>query len=211
MDIQWDEIERKALDTVAQHTKSHEAAALVNTKKVLDAFAKFQVADFYLKPTTGYGYSDMGRDQLDLIYADIFKTESALVRSQFVSGTHALAVALLGNLHPGDEMIGATGEPYDTMQTIIGHPVKTPGSLVDLGVTYKEIPMEGDHPDIPALLAAITPKTRLVHIQRSCGYSSKRKTLTVGEIGEICQAVKKVRPDIICFVDNCYGEFIEDK
>lgn len=211
MDIQWDEIERKALDTVAQHTKSHEAAALVNTKKVLDAFAKFQVADFYLKPTTGYGYSDMGRDQLDLIYADIFKTESALVRSQFVSGTHALAVALLGNLHPGDEMIGATGEPYDTMQTIIGHPVKTPGSLEDLGVTYKEIPMEGDHPDIPALLAAITPKTRLVHIQRSCGYSSKRKTLTVGEIGEICQAVKKVRPDIICFVDNCYGEFIEDK
>lgn len=178
---------------------------------MLDAFAKYQVADYYLKPTTGYGYSDTGRDQLDLIYADIFRTEAALVRSQFVSGTHALAVALLGNLRPGDEMIGATGEPYDTMQTIIGYPVKTPGSLVDLGVTYKEIPMEGDHPDIPALLAAITPRTRLIHIQRSCGYSSKRKTLTVGEIGEICQAVKQGRPDIICFVDNCYGEFIEEK
>ena len=209
MTIQWDEIEQKALDTVAQHTKSHEAAALANTKKVLDAFAKYQVADYYLKPTTGYGYSDTGRDQLDLIYADIFKTEAALVRSQFVSGTHALAVALLGNLHPGDEMIGATGEPYDTMQTIIGYPVKTPGSLVDLGVTYKEIPMEGDCPDIPSLLAALTPQTRLVHVQRSCGYSSKRKTLTVAEIGEIFQAVKAVRPDIICFVDNCYGEFVE--
>lgn len=207
--IQWDEIEKKALDTVARHTQIHEEAALANTKKVLDAFAKYQVADYYLKPTTGYGYSDVGRDQLDLIYADIFKTEAALVRSQFVSGTHALAVALLGNLKPGDEMIGATGEPYDTMQTIIGSPVKTPGSLVDMGVTYREIPMEGDHPDIPALLKAITPRTRLIHVQRSCGYSSKRKTLTVAEIGEIFQAVKAVRPDIICFVDNCYGEFIE--
>ena len=159
--------------------------------------------------SNGYAYSDTGRDQLDLIYADIFKTEAALVRSQFVSGTHALAVALLGNLHPGDELIAATGEPYDTMQTIIGSPVKTPGSLTDLGVIYKEIPMAGDTPGIPALLKALSPKTRMVHVQRSCGYSSKRKTLTVAKIGEIFKAVKAVRPDIICFVDNCYGEFIE--
>ena len=207
--IEWDKIEQQALECVARQTKEHEEAAVYNTKKVLDAFAAHQVADYYMLSSNGYAYSDTGRDQLDLIYADIFKTEAALVRSQFVSGTHALAVALLGNLHPGDELIAATGEPYDTMQTIIGSPVKTPGSLTDLGVIYKEIPMAGDTSDIPALLKALSPKTRMVHVQRSCGYSSKRKTLTVAKIGEIFKAVKAVRPDIICFVDNCYGEFIE--
>ena len=209
--IQWDEIEENALAVVAKEAKAHEKAALVNTRKVLSAFRKFQVADYYLKPSTGYAYSDTGRDELDNIYADIFHTEAALVRSQFVSGTHALAVALLGNLRPGDEMVGATGEPYDTMQTIIGAPVKTPGSLVDTGVKYTEIPMVGDHPDLEGLKKDITPKTRLVHIQRSCGYSSLRKTLTVAEIGDIIAAAKSVKPDVICFVDNCYGEFIEEK
>lgn len=209
--IQWDEIEENALAVVAKEAKAHEKAALINTRKVLSAFRKFQVADYYLKPSTGYAYSDTGRDELDNIYADIFHTEAALVRSQFVSGTHALAVALLGNLRPGDEMVGATGEPYDTMQTIIGAPVKTPGSLVDTGVKYTEIPMVGDHPDLEGLKKAITPKTRLVHIQRSCGYSSLRKTLTVAEIGDIIAAAKSVKPDVICFVDNCYGEFIEEK
>ena len=209
--IQWDEIEENALACVAKEAKIHEKAALVNTKKVLAAFRNHQVADYYLKPSTGYAYSDTGRDELDAIYADIFHTEAALVRSQFVSGTHALAVALLGNLRPGDEMVGTTGEPYDTMQTIIGSPIKTPGSLVDLGVKYMEIPMIGDHPDLEGLKKAITPKTRLIHIQRSCGYSSIRKTLTVAEIGEIIAAAKSVKPDVICFVDNCYGEFIEDK
>ena len=209
--IDWNQIENDALACVARTAADHEKAALVNTRKVLSAYSNHQVADYYLKPSTGYAYSDTGRDELDAIYADIFKTEAALVRSQFVSGTHALAVALLGVLKPGDEMIAATGEPYDTMQTIIGCPVRTPGSLVDLGVTYKQIPMTGDHPDIDGVLRAITPRTRLVHVQRSCGYSSVRKTLTVAEIGEIFAAVKKVRPDIICFVDNCYGEFIEEK
>ena len=118
-------------------------------------------------------------------------------------------MALLGVLRAGDEMIAATGTPYDTMQTIIGSPVKTPGSLVDLGVIYKEIPMQDDKPDLEAICSAITDKTRLIHIQRSCGYSSVRKTLNVAQIGEICAAVKKVKPDVICFVDNCYGEFIE--
>lgn len=211
MQIDWEKIEEAALLTVAHHAKVHERAALVNTKKVLDAFARHQLSDYYMKPTTGYAYSDTGRDALDGIYADIFKTEAALVRSQFVSGTHALAVALLGNLHAGDEMIAATGAPYDTMQTVIGYPVKVPGSLADLGVTYKEIPMQGDHPDIAGLLESLTPRTKLVHVQRSCGYSTVRKTLTVEEIGEIFKAVKQVRPDIICFVDNCYGEFLEEK
>ncbi len=207
--IDFEEIELKALQDVLHNSLPHEEAALFNTKKVIAAFRKQKVADYYLKPSTGYAYSDVGRDQLDLIYADIFKTEAALVRSQFVSGTHALAVALLGVLRPGDEMISATGAPYDTMQTIIGYPVKTPGSLLDSGVGYKEIPMNGIMPDLKNLQDAITTKTKLVLIQRSCGYSSARKTLTIAEIGEICQAVKAIKPDCICFVDNCYGEFIE--
>lgn len=177
----------------------------------MQAFRKHMVSDFYLKPTTGYAYSDVGREKLDEIYADIFKTEAALVRSQFVSGTHALAVALLGVLKAGDEVIAATGAPYDTMQTIIGVPVKTPGSLTDLGVVYKEIPMIGSQIDLEKITAAITAKTKMIHIQRSCGYSSVRKTLRIEEIGTICKAAKAIKPDIICFVDNCYGEFIENK
>lgn len=207
--VDFAEIEKTALNDVEKYSKIYEEAALFNTEKVMKAFRNHRVSDYYLKPTTGYAYSDVGRENLDAIYAEIFHTEAALVRSQFVSGTHALAVALLGVLRAGDEMIAATGTPYDTMQTIIGSHVKTPGSLVDLGVIYKEIPMQDDKPDLEAICNAITDKTRLIHIQRSCGYSSVRKTLNVAQIGEICEAVKKVKPDVICFVDNCYGEFIE--
>lgn len=207
--VDFAEIEKTALNDVEKYSKIYEEAALFNTEKVMKAFRNHMVSDYYLKPTTGYAYSDVGRENLDAIYAEIFHTEAALVRSQFVSGTHALAVALLGVLRAGDEMIAATGTPYDTMQTIIGSPVKTPGSLVDLGVIYKEISMQDDKPDLDAICSAITDKTRLIHIQRSCGYSSVRKTLNVAQIGEICEAVKKVKPDVICFVDNCYGEFIE--
>ena len=207
--VDFAEIEKTALNDVEKYSKIYEEAALFNTEKVMKAFRNHMVSDYYLKPTTGYAYSDVGRENLDAIYAEIFHTEAALVRSQFVSGTHALAVALLGVLRAGDEMIAATGTPYDTMQTIIGSPVKTPGSLVDFGVIYKEIPMQDDKPDLEAICSAITDKTRLIHIQRSCGYSSVRKTLNVAQIGEICAAVKKVKPDVICFVDNCYGEFIE--
>lgn len=207
--VDFAEIEKTALNDVEKYSKIYEEAALFNTEKVMKAFRNHMVSDYYLKPTTGYAYSDVGRENLDAIYAEIFNTEAALVRSQFVSGTHALAVALLGVLRAGDEMIAATGTPYDTMQTIIGSPVKTPGSLVDLGVIYKEISMQDDKPDLEAICSAITDKTRLIHIQRSCGYSSVRKTLNVAQIGEICAAVKKVKPDVICFVDNCYGEFIE--
>lgn len=202
-------IEAAALAEVAKHTPELEATALYNTEKVITAFRNNMVSDYYLKPTTGYGYSDVGRDTLDLIYAEIFKTEAALVRSQFVSGTHALAVALLGNLHPGDELIGLTGTPYDTMQSIIGYPVKTKGSLVDLGVIYKELPMTGGHVDLEAVKKAVTEKTTMVHIQRSCGYSSVRNTISVEEIGRIIKAAKEANPNVICFVDNCYGEFID--
>lgn len=207
--INYQQIEEEALAAVALQSKKLEEAALFNTEKVITAFRNNMVSDFYLKPTTGYAYSDVGRDKLDLIYAEIFKTEAALVRSQFVSGTHALAVALLGNLRSGDELIAVTGTPYDTMQTIIGYPEKTEGSLVDLGIEYKEIPMTGDHVDLDAVKKAVTSKTKMIHIQRSCGYSSMRKTIDVAEIGRICQAAKEANPNVICFVDNCYGEFIE--
>lgn len=207
--INYQQIEEEALAAVALQSKKLEEAALFNTEKVITAFRNNMVSDFYLKPTTGYAYSDVGRDKLDLIYAEIFKTEAALVRSQFVSGTHALAVALLGNLRAGDELIAVTGTPYDTMQTIIGYPEKTEGSLVDLGIGYKEIPMTGDHVDLDAVKKAVTSKTKMIHIQRSCGYSSMRKTIDVAEIGRICQAAKEANPNVICFVDNCYGEFIE--
>lgn len=207
--INYQQIEEEALAAVALQSKKLEEAALFNTEKVITAFRNNMVSDFYLKPTTGYAYSDVGRDKLDLIYAEIFKTEAALVRSQFVSGTHALAVALLGNLRAGDELIAVTGTPYDTMQTIIGYPEKTEGSLVDLGIEYKEIPMTGDHVNLAAVKKAVTAKTKMIHIQRSCGYSSMRKTIDVVEIGRICQAAKEANPNVICFVDNCYGEFIE--
>lgn len=208
-EIDYQAIEAYALAEVAKHAPELEAAALVNTEKVITAFRNNMVSDYYLKPTTGYGYSDVGRDTLDLIYAEIFKAEAALVRSQFVSGTHALAVALLGNLRPGDELIGLTGTPYDTMQSIIGYPVKTKGSLVDLGVTYKELPMSGEHVDLEAVKKIVTENTKMVHIQRSCGYSSLRKTISVAEVGRIIAAAKEANPDVIAYVDNCYGEFIE--
>ena len=208
-EVDYQAIEAYALAEVAKHAPELEAAALVNTEKVITAFRNNMVSDYYLKPTTGYGYSDVGRDTLDLIYAEIFKTEAALVRSQFVSGTHALAVALLGNLRPGDELIGLTGTPYDTMQSIIGYPVKTKGSLVDLGITYKELPMSGEHVDLEAVKKIVTKNTKMVHIQRSCGYSSLRKTISVAEIGRIIAAAKEANPDVIAYVDNCYGEFIE--
>ena len=208
-EVDYQAIEAYALAEVAKHAPELEAAALVNTEKVITAFRNNMVSDYYLKPTTGYGYSDVGRDTLDLIYAEIFKTEAALVRSQFVSGTHALAVALLGNLRPGDELVGLTGTPYVSMQSIIGYPVKTKGSLVDLGVTYKELPMSGEQVDLEAVKKIVTKSTKMVHIQRSCGYSSLRKTISVAEIGRIIAAAKEVNPDVIAYVDNCYGEFIE--
>lgn len=207
--VDYIKLEKEALAKVTEHVPELEEAALCNTEKVINAFRKYKVSDYYLKPTTGYAYSDIGRDNLDAIYAEIFKTDAALVRSQFVSGTHALAVALLGNLRAGDEFVAITGTPYDTMQTIIGYPVKTFGSLVDMGIIYKELPMNGKHVNIEALRQTVTSKTKMVHIQRSCGYSNIRKTIDIAEISCICHTVKGINPEIICFVDNCYGEFVE--
>ena len=179
-----------------------------NQLKVLRAMQKNQVAEAHFAPTTGYGYNDLGRETLERVYADIFGTEAALVRSQITCGTHALALALSANLRPGDELLSPVGRPYDTMEEIIGiRPSK--GSLSEYGITYKQVELlENGEFDYDAIKKAITPKTKLASIQRSKGYLT-RPTFSVAQIGELIAFIKKINPDIICMVDNCYGEFVE--
>ncbi len=199
---------RAALDEAAPVFAGLDAVARDNTARILDAFRRHQVGDFHFRATTGYGYGDAGRDKLDEVWADIFGAEKALVRTHFVSGTHALAAVLFGLLRPGDELLSVTGAPYDTMQTVIGHPQAVPGSLADHGITYREISLADDgEVDGEGVAAAITARTKLALIQRSRGYSL-RPPLSVAAIGRACALVKRLKPDCVCFVDNCYGEFV---
>lgn len=179
-----------------------------NQLKVIDAMQKNRVAEMHLSGTTGYGYNDSGRDTLEQVYSDIFKTESALVRPQITCGTHALNVALSANLRPGDELLSPVGKPYDTMDEIIGiRPSK--GSLKEYGVTYSQVDLLPDGSfDYDGIKNAINSRTKLVTIQRSKGYAS-RPTLSVERIGELIRFIKNIKPDVICMVDNCYGEFVE--
>ena len=179
-----------------------------NQLKVINAMQKNRVAEMHLSGTTGYGYNDSGRDTLEQVYADIFKSESALVRPQITCGTHALNVALSANLRPGDELLSPVGKPYDTMDEIIGiRPSK--GSLKEYGVTYSQVDLLADGSfDYNGIKQAINSRTKLVTIQRSKGYAS-RPTLSVERIGELIRFIKNIKPDVICMVDNCYGEFVE--
>lgn len=181
--------------------------AEVNTWKVLSAFHAEKISDAHFETTSGYGYTDIGRDTLERVYARVFHTEDALVRPQLISGTHALSTTVFGITRPGDEIIFAVGTPYDTMQGVVGIRPE-PGNLTEFGVTYKIIPLKDGKVDIEALKAAIGPKTKVVEIQRSKGYEM-RKSLSVKEIGEIIAAAKSVKPDVIAMVDNCYGEFTQ--
>ena len=179
-----------------------------NQMKVIKAMQDNKVAEMHLSGTTGYGYNDDGRDTLEKIYSDIFKTEDALVRPQIICGTHALNVALSSNLRPGDELLSPVGKPYDTMDEIIGiRPSK--GSLAEYGITYAQVDLlpDGDF-DYEGIKNAINERTKLVTIQRSKGYAS-RPTLSVERIGELISFIKGIKPDVICMVDNCYGEFVE--
>ena len=197
----------KILQVLQPQFDQIEATSLQNTARILDAYRKHQVSDYDFRQTTGYGYGDQGRDKLAAVWADVFGCEDALVRPQFVSGTHALATALFGVLRPGDELLSLTGTPYDTLCTVIGQPKQVPGCLKEFGVTYRETPFE--QALSPATVGeALRPETKLVLIQRSCGYSL-RQSLSVAEIGAICAAIKAVRPDCVIMVDNCYGEFTE--
>ncbi|NMA07594.1 MAG: hypothetical protein GX929_00585 [Clostridiales bacterium] len=190
-----------------------ERVSFVNTSRVLEAFRRHRVSDSLFAGTTGYGYDDAGRDTLERVYADVFGAPDALVRVQYVNGTHAIASALYASLAPGQRLICGTGLPYDTLQGVIGLE-KTPrfGSLAAYGVSTTVVPMKAGRPDLPALLAALTqyPDTGAVFIQRSRGYAD-RAALSVDAIGELCTAVHSVRPEIAVVVDNCYGEFVEER
>lgn len=179
-----------------------------NQLKVLKALQDNQVSEACLLGTTGYGYNDLGRDTLERVYASVFHTEDALVRPQITCGTHALALALMSNLRPGDELLSPVGKPYDTLEEVIGiRPSK--GSLQEYGVSYRQVELLPDGSfDYEGIKAAINERTKLVTIQRSKGYQT-RPTLSVNKIGELIAFVKAQKPDIICMVDNCYGEFVE--
>ena len=187
-----------------------DAIARANTEKVLAAFQKHRVAENFFAGTTGYGYDDLGRDKLDEIYADIFGTEAALVRIQFVNGTHAITCALFGALKAGDVLVSAVGAPYDTLLGAIGVANKGHGSLLDYGVEYRQVDLVNDAPDPDGMERAVAdPKVKAVLIQRSRGYAT-RASLSVAEIGEMCRRIKAVNPNVSILVDNCYGEFVEE-
>lgn len=185
-----------------------DATAEYNQLKVIKAMQDARVSDIHFAGTTGYGYNDMGRDTLEEVYAKAFHGEDALVRPQLISGTHALAIALSGNLRPGDEILSPVGKPYDTLEEVIGIREST-GSLKEYGVTYRQVDLleNGDF-DFDHIRKAINERTKLIEIQRSKGYAT-RPTLSVARIGELISFIRSVKPDVICMVDNCYGEFVE--
>ena len=179
-----------------------------NQLKVIGGMQKNRVSDIHFAATTGYGYNDLGRDTLEAVYASVFHGESALVRPQLISGTHALNIALSGNLRPGDELLSPVGKPYDTLEEVIGIRPSC-GSLAEYGITYRQVDLKEDGSfDFEGIRQALNERTRLVTIQRSKGYAT-RPTLSVERIGELIAFIKSIRPDVICMVDNCYGEFVE--
>ena len=179
-----------------------------NQLKVVKAMQDNRVSDIHFAATTGYGYNDLGRDTLEQVFAGVFGTESALVRPQLISGTHALHIALSGNLRPGDELLSPNGKPYDTLEEVIGIREST-GSLKEYGVSYRQVDLKEDGTfDFAGIEKAIHEKTKLMTIQRSKGYAA-RPTFSVEQIGELIAFAKKIKPDLICMVDNCYGEFVE--
>lgn len=185
-----------------------DSIAEFNQLKVLKAMQDNKLSDAHFGVATGYGYTDIGRDKLEEIYASVFKTEAALVRPQITCGTHALSIALAGNLRPGDEVLSPVGKPYDTLESVIGIR-ESKGSLAEYGITYAQVDLlDGDKFDYDGIKKAINEKTKLVTIQRSKGYAT-RKTFSVEEIGELISFVKSIKPDVICMVDNCYGEFVQ--
>ena len=185
-----------------------DATAEYNQLKVIRAMQRNRVSDIHFDGTTGYGYNDLGRETLEKVYADVFHTEDCLVRPQITCGTHALYTALAGNLRPGDELLSPAGKPYDTLEEVIGiRPSR--GSLAEYGITYRQVDLLPDGSfDYDRIRAAVTSKTRMAAIQRSKGYQT-RPTFSVDQIGELIAFLKSLKPDIICMVDNCYGEFTE--
>ncbi len=196
------------LDNLKDRFDKIDDTAEYNQLKVINAMQECRVSEACLLGTTGYGYNDLGRDTLESVYAKVFHTEDALVRPQITCGTHALALALFSNLRPGDELLSPAGKPYDTLEEVIGiRPSK--GSLKEYGISYRQVELLEDGSfDYDGIRSAINEKTRLVTIQRSKGYQT-RPTFSVEQIGRLIAFVKDIKPDVICMVDNCYGEFVE--
>ncbi|MDR1771791.1 MAG: methionine gamma-lyase family protein [Hungatella sp.] len=195
-------------EALRERFKEIDETAEYNQMKVIKAMQENRVSDIHFAATTGYGYNDLGRDTLEAVYASVFHTESALVRPNLISGTHALTVALSGNLRPGDELLSPVGKPYDTLEEVIGIRDSV-GSLKEYGVVYRQVDLLSDGTfDYESIEKAVNEKTKLVTIQRSKGYDT-RPTFSVSQIGELISFVKKLKPDVICMVDNCYGEFVE--
>lgn len=198
-------------ELIQPQLKKADDIAFINQRKVLEAFQQQQVSDHHFNPSTGYGYDDEGRDTLERVYADVFKAEAALVRPQIISGTHAITISLFGVLRPGDELLYITGKPYDTLESIVTGGERDTGSLRDFGITYQHVDLGDDHKvDWEAVETAIHPQTKVVAIQRSRGYDT-RPSFTVSEIEEMISEIRKLKPEAVVFVDNCYGEFVEER
>ena len=199
---------QKTEESLKERFRGFDETAEYNQLKVIHAMQENRVSEGCFNYVSGYGYNDQGRDTLEQVYASAFHTEAALVRPQITCGTHALALALAANLRPGDELLSPVGKPYDTLEEVIGiRPSK--GSLAEYGITYRQVELlEDGYFDYPAIEAALNEKTKLVTIQRSKGYQT-RPSYSVEQIGELIAFIKERRPDVICMVDNCYGEFVE--
>ena len=199
---------KEILEGLKERFEKIDEVAEYNQMKVLNAMQECKVSDVHFAATTGYGYNDLGRDTLEEVYAKVFHTEDAIVRPQLVSGTHALAVALSSQLRPGDELLSPVGKPYDTLEEVIGIR-ESVGSLAEYGIKYRQVDLLEDGSfDWENIRKAINEKTKMVTIQRSKGYQT-RPTLSVARIAELIKFVKEIKPDVICMVDNCYGEFVE--
>ncbi|ANU22946.1 hypothetical protein BCM40_05995 [Planococcus donghaensis] len=196
-------------ETIQKQLHLADETAYINQEKVLKAFHNQRVSDHHFNPSTGYGYDDEGRDTLERVYADVFKAEAALVRPQIISGTHAITISLFGVLRPGDELLYLTGKPYDTLDSIVSGGEKDTGSLKDFGISYQHVELNVENKiDWEAAEKAINSKTKVIAIQRSRGYDT-RPSFTMEEIEEMIVHIRRIKPEAIVFVDNCYGEFVE--
>ncbi|MFT8312320.1 MAG: methionine gamma-lyase family protein [Sporolactobacillus sp.] len=193
---------------IAERLKAVDAVSLENQYRVLSSFKKNKISDAHFSGTTGYGYDDFGREGIEAVYANCFGAEAGLVRSQMISGTHAITTALFGVLRPGDELMYITGKPYDTLEGVIGITSGSHGSLKDFGIGFRNVALNNGKIDIETVNREIAQNTKLIAIQRSCGYD-QRPSIPIAQIGEAIAAIKKAHPHILVFVDNCYGEFTE--
>ncbi|MCL6478483.1 MAG: methionine gamma-lyase family protein [Peptococcaceae bacterium] len=208
---QLDRLATEVEEETKEISREIEKNSYANHKKVLEEFIRAKVGDYHLKGSTGYGYNDAARDKLEEVYAGVFRSQSALVRGQIISGTHAIALCLFGILRPGDELLAVQGEPYDTLVEMIGFKGGEPGSLQELGVGYRQVNLLPDGTlDFGGIKEAVSGRTKMVYIQRSRGYSLG-PSLSIREIAGLAKFLRECKRDIVIFVDNCYGEFVEQQ